>query len=316
LRVRRAPSRPVVAAGGVGRGARGARAFTLIEIMLAIAIFSMVLTAIYASWSSILRAARVGGDAAAEAQRVRLASRTIEDALISSVMFLGNPNRGLYAFEADTSTDFGALSFVARLPGSFPGSGFFGDQVVRRVTFSVEAGRDGVNQLMLRQRPLLQTNVLAEEEHAILLAREVSVFLLEFCQGRGNTVEWVPEWRATNQLPQQVRFALAFGHQRADPSRPKDVAVRTVSLPSVVVPPPLQMGAGAAAAGVAGPGAPGVPGAPAVGGDAAQVLDPNQVAAPGLPGAGGPVDRRRLLDRQLVPPSGALPGFRASPGSP
>jgi len=44
-------------------------AFTIVEILLAIAIFSMVLAAIYASWSSILRGSRIGLTAAAEVQR-------------------------------------------------------------------------------------------------------------------------------------------------------------------------------------------------------------------------------------------------------
>ncbi|HOB99277.1 MAG TPA: prepilin-type N-terminal cleavage/methylation domain-containing protein, partial [Verrucomicrobiota bacterium] len=39
------------------------RGFTLLEIMLAVVIFGMVVTAIYSSWSAILRASRAGRDA-------------------------------------------------------------------------------------------------------------------------------------------------------------------------------------------------------------------------------------------------------------
>ena len=41
------------------RVARPARAFTLLELMLAIAIFSLVMAAIYSSWMLILRATKV-----------------------------------------------------------------------------------------------------------------------------------------------------------------------------------------------------------------------------------------------------------------
>ena len=47
------------------------RAFTLVEIMIAIAIFAAVMIAIYSSWSAILRGKRIGQDSAAEAHRNR-----------------------------------------------------------------------------------------------------------------------------------------------------------------------------------------------------------------------------------------------------
>src|ERR1700683_3729678 len=56
-------------------------AFTLIEIMLSIMIFSIVVAAIYSTWTLVLRSSRVGIEAAAQAQRQRIAMRTIEDAL-------------------------------------------------------------------------------------------------------------------------------------------------------------------------------------------------------------------------------------------
>ena len=56
-------------------------AFTLVEIMIAMAIFAMVVAAIYSTWMLILRAARVGQDTAAQAQRQRITLRTIEDSV-------------------------------------------------------------------------------------------------------------------------------------------------------------------------------------------------------------------------------------------
>src|SRR5262245_45511175 len=89
-------------------------AFTLLEVMIAITIFAMVLIAIYSSWSAILRGSQAGLKAAAEAQRTRVALRAFEESLGATELFLENIR--YYAFMADTSGDFAAISFVSHLP--------------------------------------------------------------------------------------------------------------------------------------------------------------------------------------------------------
>lgn len=278
---------------------RQAAAFTLLELLLATVIFGMVLTAIYATWSAILRTSRIGNEVATNAQRARLAARTIEDALLSAAMF--QANLPLYTTAVDTSGEFAALSLVSRLPRSFPGGGFFGDLVVRRVTFTVETAGDGTNDLVLRQLPLLQSETADEETHSIILARDVSLFTLEFLAQPGArnirpsaaSGEWLTEWPYTNALPWVVRFTLAFGRNVDSQGRPRDLAVRTVLLPSVVVPgassagslPPMQGQPGT----VPPPGTPGGPGNPPPGTAGA----PNDATGNFVPGrsfpGGGPV---------------------------
>jgi len=116
-------------------------AFTILELMLAIGIFAMVLTAIYAVWIAVLKGSQAGLKAAAEVQRSRMAIRTLEDAFTSTEYFVANMK--YYLFFADTSGDMAAVSMAARLPASFPGVGRYGDQVVRRVSFYTEPGKDG-----------------------------------------------------------------------------------------------------------------------------------------------------------------------------
>src|SRR6185312_6122149 len=58
-------------------------AFTLIEILLAVAIFMMALGAIYSMWFLIVRATQVDKETAAQMQRQRIAIRMIEDSLTS-----------------------------------------------------------------------------------------------------------------------------------------------------------------------------------------------------------------------------------------
>jgi hypothetical protein len=192
-------------------------------------------------------------------------------------------NAGLYSFETDTSSEFAALSFVARLPGSFPGSGYFGDLVVRRVTFTVERNTDGVNELLMTQLPLLQTNVTGQLAEPIVLARQVNLFALEFWDSRAN--EWVGEWLQTNQLPKLVRFALAFGQDAPTATRRRDVTMRVVSLASSAVQPDWQLPR-AVPGGPAGPGTPG--GGPGRGrGGPGTVTGPPPNAAAGFFDSGG-----------------------------
>lgn len=209
----------------------GGRAFTLIEVMVAMAIFGMVMLAIYTSWAAILRGSKVGLQAAAEAQRTRVAVRALRDALTCGQLYMENIR--YYWFMADTSGEFPSLSLVSRLPASFPGSGLFGNQIVRRVSFSVEAGPNGQNQLVLRQTPLLEPPDTARTPYTTVLAPNVNLFALEFWNT--NTAEWDPEWPWTNQLPKLVRFSVSVGppHHRATPA---DTSIETALVSSIAIP--------------------------------------------------------------------------------
>jgi len=223
--------------------ARTQRAFTLVEIMLALAIFTAVMIAIYSSWMSIVRGSTVGAEAAREAQRSRVAVRTLENSLVSLQMFQANMN--YYYFLADTSGDFASLSFVARLPKSFPRSGDFGDQAVRRLTFTVEPGTNSENVLVLRQNPILFDPSVDEEENPLVLARHVKVFTLEFWGLR--STDWEPDWLYTNQLPRLIRFTLGFGRPNQRVLKPEEVVTRVVTLSAVPIPIGMQTGGAAQA---------------------------------------------------------------------
>ena len=231
---------------------RKTAAFTMIEIMIAITIFGVVMIAIYSSWASILRGSKVGLDAAAEAQRTRVSVRAIRESLTSAQLYMENVR--YYWFMADTSGDFASLSMVSRLPASFPGSGLFGNQIVRRVSFSVEPGPKGQNQLVLRQTPLLEPPETARTPYLTVLAPNVNAFSLEFYNT--NTLEWDKEWPFTNMLPKLVRFALSVGPPHAK-ATPGDTAVETALVSSMAIPrilqvPPVRRGIGVPPVG--GPG--------------------------------------------------------------
>jgi general secretion pathway protein J len=228
------------------RSISSGHAFTLIEIMMALAIFGLLLTAIYASWTLILRSAKIGLEASARIQRERVALRTIEESLSCVRSF--ELDRDLYGFVAENG-DNGYLSFVARLPESFPRSGRFGDFDVRRVSFSLESGTDSQSQLVLRQMPLLMEMDQEEQNHPLVLARGVSKMAFEFWDDRKKN--WVDDWTATNQLPKMLKLSLTF--QRSTPGnvsyQQSEEVSRIIQLPAIMVPAALQR-----------PGPPGQPG--------------------------------------------------------
>ena len=225
------------------------RGFTLIEVLLAIGLLGLVVTAIYSSWNAILRGSRVGLEAAAAAQRARIAMRVMEDALTSARMFVANGP--YYGFVAENGSE-ASFSFVSRLPKSFPRGGRFGDLDVRRVTFSVVQGREGDRQLVLRQSPLLLEVDKDEEEYPLVLARHVRELRWEFWDMRRH--DWIEEWAQTNQLPKMVKITLQLGQSGSYTTQAGEEISRIVGLASSGVQPMWQV--------PAVPVMPGMPGSP------------------------------------------------------
>lgn len=214
-------------------GARDIRAtmlgFTIIEIMTAMAIFGMVVVAIFASWQAIAKGSASANRAVARAQRSRVALRTIEEALGATRSFTADIK--YYTFDADNGSE-AYLSFVSTLPSSFPRSGRFGEFNVRRVTFSVEQGPNNSKQLLLRQSRLLTDMEEDEQNFPVVLANDVKKFEMEFWDKQ--KADWIDEWTQTNQLPQMVKFSLQLGGEQNE-------VTRIVALPSVAVQPSWQI---------------------------------------------------------------------------
>jgi type II secretory pathway pseudopilin PulG len=254
-------------------GRRKPAAFTIIEVMLALGIFMMIIMSIYSVWTGILRASKVARDVASSAQRGRVAMRAIEDALVTAQMFTANmpPQNQVayYSFLGETKGDYGSLSFVAHLPATFPGVGRFGDQIVRRVTFTIEPEKDGSLNLVMRQGPMLMAADPDYEPYSLVLAKEVQMFGFEFWGQedpvrRPNDWGWVDHWESTNSLPSLVRVGLALG-KTSKKGDSQNLVVKVVALPAKAVQPEWQnaMGPGGAPGGVPGrPGQPGQPGQP------------------------------------------------------
>lgn len=205
-------------------------AFTLLEIVFAIALFALVVAAMYSSWLTIVRGKKAGEKVAADVQRSRIAVHTIEEALTSVRAYAADIQ--YYAFIGEGG-DNPSLSFVSRLTPSFPRSGKFGAFDVRRVTFALEPGanfNEG-KQLILRQNLLLMDMDVDEKEHPLVLAKNVKDMKFQFLDP--HTMDWAEEWTQTNQLPSLVKITLQMGDQWE--SSPQNQLTRVIALPSVLV---------------------------------------------------------------------------------
>jgi hypothetical protein len=190
----------------------------------------LIMGSIMACWKSIISGMQVGEAAAASAQRARTSMRAIEDSLNN--LEISTPNIRYYAFIADTSEpQFASVSFAARLPASFLGSDYFGDAVMRRVTFDVEKDEDNKLNLVMTQYPLLAIASEQSPPKSITLARDVSAFVLEFWSPKDD--DWLTEFLKTNEVPPMIRITLGTGHSAHDPRVPVEIISR------VVVPPTL-----------------------------------------------------------------------------
>ena len=225
------------------------RAFTLVEIMVAMILFSLVIAAIYSTWVLVMKATKVGQAAAAQAQRQRIALRTIEDALMCVQSFQSSQKYYWFGVENGSSP---VLSIAARVPEVFPRNGKFGDFNLRRLTFTLEAAPEGGNNLVLRQNPILMDQDEDEKKYPLILAHNVKTFLIE-CWDKDRRV-WTEKWETTNSIPAMVRVGLVLGANLADGVAAPDFAVsQAYSIPSVMMPTGVQgAGAGGTKSGVGG----------------------------------------------------------------
>ncbi|TAK91927.1 MAG: prepilin-type N-terminal cleavage/methylation domain-containing protein [Verrucomicrobia bacterium] len=211
----------------------GSRGFTLLEVLLALAIFSLVVAAIYSTWIGISRGAKVGREVAAQAHRERVALRTLEEALGCIQSF--QESIQYYSFVAESGSD-GEISFTSRLPKSFPRGGRFGDLDVRRLNFKLEPGDGFEKNLVMRQSPIFMDFDEDEMEHPLVLAHDVKKMEFQFWDMRAG--DWIDEWRETNNLPRLVKLTLTFKKIAKDGSfaNQEDKIARVVALPANSVP--------------------------------------------------------------------------------
>jgi prepilin-type N-terminal cleavage/methylation domain-containing protein len=207
------------------RSATRLRAFTLMEVMIALFLMSFIVAAVYSSWLAVVRGHKAAAKAAAEVQRSRIALETIEGSLMAARMFVASQD--YYYFQAENGSR-ATLSFVARLSDNFPRASKFGDAYMRRVSFVLEPGRDSGHRLVLRQAPFLLDFDEDEQLHPVVLARNVRKFEMEFWDIRDR--EWKDEWTQTNQLPTAIK--INFQMESGNSAKPEEALSKIIFIPS------------------------------------------------------------------------------------
>jgi hypothetical protein len=192
----------------------------------------------------------------------------MEEALAYTEMFQANAS--WYGFMAEGGDD-STLSFVSRLPSSFPRSGKYGDLDLRRVEFGLQSGSDGGKVLVVKQAPLLMDFDKDEEAKPLVLAHNVKKLQFEFWNlQRG---EWQDEWTQSNQIPRMIKATLVLGVSKTytfGGAPPDREITRVITIHAAGVTPNWQM------APVAGPGQGPLPGQPGI-------VPPTQPIMPGQP---------------------------------
>jgi prepilin-type N-terminal cleavage/methylation domain-containing protein len=181
-------------------------AFTLLEMLVAMALMSVLAGSLYSSLHISYRARDVALRTIQPARTAELAldmiRREIESALVPTGLlaleFLGEDNVDEFGRDADVL----AFYSTANNPGPY-GSGCD----VRRVELAFTSSDDGEDHALVR---LTTTNLLAPETLELdeeVLCLNVRSFNLSYCDG----VEWFDEWDSTlleGSLPLAVSITL------------------------------------------------------------------------------------------------------------
>lgn len=215
--------------------------FTLIEILLALVLLALLMTAAYSGFSASNRAVRRGEEAIDATNKVRVTQQLLRRQVGQALTL---------AFDQDSGTSVpilikgsgDELTFVSALPG-YLGQG--GAYVQHLEVESAESGRG--RQLVFRHALLNGFDPTESEpwaERPVILLEDVQEFTIEYrgLDDEGKLDDWSDEWDKPDRLPLLVRMEVEF-----------DEGSRLRWPPLTI---PLQLGGDAVVGGAAlGPGA-------------------------------------------------------------
>lgn len=205
--------------------------FTLVEVMLAVTILSLVIIAVYSTWSAALMAWRRGSNATEVFQRQRIVIDTLTELAQSTVYFAASPS--LYAVIGASKPGWGdSVSFVTASDVALPPSEAIAAGM-RRVTISMEQDEYGRKYLAIVNAPAVSANesnttsTTTVQLQAHVLSMDVTGFSVRYLNpGDG---AWYDQWEETALIPSAMEFTVAFG--REGDRVPPVVVTRAIDLP-------------------------------------------------------------------------------------
>ena len=201
-------------------------AFTLVEILAALAILSLVIIGVYALWSGSLRGWRRGTEATEVFQRQRVVMESLAQLAQSAVYFSSSPT--LYAIIGVKNPGLGdSVSFVTASDAFLPPSEAT-DAGMRRVIISLERDEYRRTYLAIVNQPALSVSGDSKQElQAHVLSMDVSGFFVRYLDPRD--AAWYDKWEEVTLIPAAMEFTVVFG-QPGDQIPPVTVT-RAIDLP-------------------------------------------------------------------------------------
>jgi general secretion pathway protein J len=204
--------------------------FTLVELLLAVTLMSLLLALAYGGLRAASRASQSGQEVLAESSRLRVTHQFIRKQmnLMLPLSFVGQDGEvgELVRFEGDA----GRIIYVGPMPGYLARGG----PQVQQLAFV--DGPDGL-ELQFSHAPLLgfEPEALLDRDPVVLLG-ELQDGGFEFLweDEEGESLEWVSVWEEPGLMPRAVRLDVRFGDSAAVHWPPLVASVRLD--PSSVVP--------------------------------------------------------------------------------
>lgn len=211
-----------------GRASATQSGFTLLEILLAVTILSILITAIYSTWSAALTSWKRGSEASEVFQRQRIVMEALKELTQSAVFFSGSP--ALYAVIGTKNPVGDSVSFVTASDAFLPPSEAT-DAGMRRVTISLEEDPYRRTYLAIVNEPALNPDDSSKEQpQAHVISMDVSGFYVRYRDPRDGN--WSEKWDDGTLPPAALEFTVVFGQQ--GDRFPPVVVTRAVDIPVAV----------------------------------------------------------------------------------
>lgn len=201
--------------------------FTLLEILLAVAVLGMLITCVYSTWSAALNSWRRGSDASEAFQRERVVMDALMELTKSAIFFA--PSAPLYAFIATKNPGLGdSISFVTASDAFLPPSETIAAGM-RRVFVSLERDQYQRTYLAIVNEPALRPDddKSLEPPQAHVISMDISGFYVRYRDPRDGS--WSDKWEEDQFPPSAVEYTVVFGER--DGRFPPVVVTRAVDIP-------------------------------------------------------------------------------------
>lgn len=188
------------------------RGFTFLELLIAVAIFSISAVAIYSSFNVGIRAWRKAEDSYKIRQEARQALNMMARELRSALSFKLKKTDETFKDSFDGSSDEVSFWRALRIADSKEGypAGIY------KITYKLEETQS-LHRVLRSYRQYV--NIEGEEDSGSVFISGLSGFKLEYAYAKGGGIDWQSTWKDEQEvLPFMVKVTLSFPSQgKAEP---------------------------------------------------------------------------------------------------